>query len=158
MILFTITNSKQILKYLLTSKALNCSKQIKTIIFPQQNNDNFTKKYYSTKNFPRHVNSLNFRWIISTRKWQPDGGRSGASATQPPPWPRLQRRRPTRRSAPPAPGWPRWPRVEATWHRLHSAAKHIKNDGSDTAYTCVYNTPTRPSRYQTWGGWRVYLG
>jgi hypothetical protein len=28
---------------------------------------------------------------------------------------------------------------------LHSAAKHTKNNGSDTTYICVYNTPARPS-------------
>ncbi|MFN9904400.1 MAG: hypothetical protein ACK55Z_37625, partial [bacterium] len=64
----------------------------------------------------------------------------------------LRRRRPTRRSAPPAPGSPRWPQAAATARRSHSAAKHIKNDGSDKTNICVYITTTRPSLFKRGAG------
>jgi hypothetical protein len=64
----------------LTSKVLSCSKQIKTIIFPQQNNDNITKIYCSTKIF---LDMLTFS--ISGEKSVPESGSWTAEEAERPP-------------------------------------------------------------------------
>jgi hypothetical protein len=64
----------------LTSKVLSCSKQIKTIIFPQQNNDNFTK-IFALQNF--FLDMLIFS--ISGEKSVPESGSWTAKEAERPP-------------------------------------------------------------------------
>ena len=63
----------------MTSKVLSCSKQIKTIIFPQQNTDNYTE-IFALHNFPRHVN-----FTISGEKSVPESGSWTAEEAERPP-------------------------------------------------------------------------